>query len=135
MHATTTLRTKMPCTITMFVTILANVVAIEFMTYSQGVPVVLSLFMPDPLNPYLRGEMIAEQFHSAIFSHDARFIEWAVVAVRNLTANNDRNQRAFAIMHNDKPVITAEELEAAGLEVQIDSSTGRLRPKTLSAEK
>jgi hypothetical protein len=73
-----------------------------------GVPVLLSRFLHDPNNPYIR--------------------EWAIAAVRNLCEGNVRIQEAIASIEKDPSgVVTNQDLEDIGMEVTVDPQTGKLR--------
>ena len=55
--------------------------------------------------------------------------EWAILAVRYLTEDESNREFIQAIESTPREVVNAEELEAAGLEVKIDRSTGKVRMK------
>jgi hypothetical protein len=75
-----------------------------------AVPLLLERFVHDDLNPFIR--------------------EWAVVAVRNLCDAHAGCQAALAAIERlPQGVVPAADLAAAGLEVELDRATGRLRPR------
>ena len=56
--------------------------------------------------------------------------EWAILAVRNLTEGCPENQEFIAgIERTPREVVNAEAHAAAGLEVAVDRSTGKVRVK------
>ena len=75
-----------------------------------GVQVILSRFVLDENNPYIR--------------------EWAVGAVNTLTKNNPEVQALInSIETNPTGVVTDQELEKHGMEVVLDPVSGKLQAK------
>ncbi len=90
----------------------------------------LERFVHDDSNPFIRGACarLALAHRSCLMmTRHLSGAEWAIVAVRNLCEDNAACQAVLAaIERTPASVVASADLDAMGLEVELDKSTGRL---------